>query len=281
MSHIEKTVTMLQSSRRNLIKIGAIAASALLAKMTTTEAEAGDFLWFHWGHHHRYQNGNGGGGDSQCFLKGTTILTADGDRKIEDLSAGDLLPSVFGGTCAIQWIGRYSFKKGDPTKGWVRSVLPIRIARSALGDDVPHTDLYLTQTHAVLVDGVLVAAGNLVNGTTITRYDAAELDRLEYFHIKLPRHDVIYAEGAPCETLLEVDENAANFAEYRRQYGPLTVEETPCLPRIKYGYRMGEIKSYFRSAMAPWIDYRQQADIIRDELDIRGIALSRKPELVS
>jgi hypothetical protein len=33
--------------------------------------------------------------------------------------------------------------------------------------------LYVTQTHALLVDGVLVAAGNLINGSTITRYDAA------------------------------------------------------------------------------------------------------------
>ena len=120
MSHLEKTVTKLQSSRRNLIRIGAIAASALLAETTTTTAQAGDFLWFHWGHRHRYQNGNGNPGASNCFLKGTTIRTADGDRKIEDLSAGDLLPSVFGGTCAIQWIGRYSFKRGDPIKGWAR-----------------------------------------------------------------------------------------------------------------------------------------------------------------
>ena len=44
--------------------------------------------------------------------------------------------------------------------------MPIRITRSALGDDVPHADLYVTQTHAVLVDGVLVEAGNLVNGNT-------------------------------------------------------------------------------------------------------------------
>jgi hypothetical protein len=36
---------------------------------------------------------------------------------------------------------------------------------------------------------------------------------LEFFHIKLERHDVIYAEGTPTETLLEVDESAANFAE--------------------------------------------------------------------
>ena len=66
----------------------------------------------------------------------------------------------------------------------------------------------VTKAHALLIDGVLVAAGNLINGTTITRYDARELDELEFFHIKLERHDVIYAEGAPCETLLNVDENA-------------------------------------------------------------------------
>ena len=69
----------------------------------------------------------------------------------------------------------------------------------------------------LLVDGVLVAAGNLINGSTITRNDASELDELEFFHIELQVHDVLYAEGAPCETLLNVDENAANFAEYLRQ----------------------------------------------------------------
>lgn len=280
MSPLKNKMADLQSSRRNLIRMGAIAGPALLAATMTTTARAGDFLWFHWGKKHRSPGEDGGDSDSNCFLKGTTIRTVDGDRNIEDLRAGDLLPSVFGGTYAIQWIGRYSFKRSDPAKDWVRSVLPIRIARSALGDDVPRADLYVTQSHSVLVDGVLVAAGNLVNGTTITRCDAAELDRLEYFHIKLAHHDVIYAEGAPCETLLEVDENATNFAEYLRQYGAATPQETPILPRIKYGYRRGELKSHFRSALAPWIDYRQPADIIRDRLEMRAIALSRAPELV-
>jgi hypothetical protein len=282
MSHLENKVAALQSSRRNLIRIGAIAGPALLATTLTTTAKAGDFLFFHWGKKHRSPDDDDDRdtNDYNCFLKGTTIRTAKGDRKIEELSPGNLLPSVFGGTQAIQWIGRYSFTKGDPAKGWVRGVLPIRIARSALGDNVPHADLYVTQNHSVLVDGVLVAAGNLVNGTTITRYDAAELDRLEYFHIKLARHDVIYAEGAGCETLLEVDESATNFAEYLRQYGAAATQETPILPRIEYGYRRGELKSHFRSAMAPLIDHRQPADIIRDKLDVRAIALSREPEFV-
>src|SRR6516225_2657313 len=56
------------------------------------------------------QGGNGQGNE-QCFLKGTNIRTAEGDRRVEDLAMGDLLPTVFGGVCPIQWIGRYSLKK--------------------------------------------------------------------------------------------------------------------------------------------------------------------------
>ncbi len=274
MTPLENQLTGLQTSRRNLARIGAMVASAIIAK--TTPAAADYFSHEEW---EREQKRKRDRDDPNCFLKGTTIRTADGDRKIEDLALGDSLPTVFGGICPIQWIGRYRFKRSSPTKAWVKDVLPIRVARSALGPDVPCADLYVTKTHAFLIDGVLVAAGNLINGTTITRYDARELDELEFFHIKLKRHDVIYAEGAPCETLLNVDENAANFAEYFREYG-VTSRETPCAPLLRYGWRRGEIKSCFRSAISPWIDRRQPVDIIRDQLDARGIALLRQSELV-
>jgi len=273
-------LTSLQSSRRNLIRISAIAASALIAK--TKIAAADDFDrqkdWDWWkdkDRDHRDRH------DHKCFLRGTTIRTSEGERKIEDLVVGDLLPTVFGEMRPIQWIGRYRYRKSHPANAWVRTILPIRIARSALGPDVPRADLYISEAHALLIDGVLVAAGNLVNDTTILRYDARELDELEFFHIKLERHGVIYAEGAPSETLLEVDESAVNFAEYLRQYGPVRTKETPCAPLLRYEYRRGEIKSCFRSAISPWIDRRQPVDIIRDKLDARGIALSRRSELVS
>ena len=274
MSGLEDPSTGLQSSRRNLIRIGAIVASAIIARTTSAAADGDDLDKDKDKHEHKHK-------DFHCLLKGTTIRTADGDRKIEDLAVGDLLPTVFGGACPIQWIGRYRFKRSDPTKPWVRDVLPIRVARSALGPDVPHADLHITQAHALLIDGVLVAAGNLINGTTITRNDASELDELEFFHVKLERHNVIYAEGAPCETLLNVDENAANFAEYFRRHEPPESEETPCAPVLQYSYRRGEIKSCFRSAISPWIDRRQTVDIIRDRLDARGIALLQESELMS
>lgn len=288
MSRLKNPLTGLQSSRRNLIRIGAIVASGIIAK--TTSATADDFRGedFDRGRERarRWDDGRRdrdekGGRDPHCFLKGTTIRTADGDRKIEDLAIGELLPTAFGGMARVQWIGRYRFKRSDPTKAWVKDVLPIRVARSALGPDVPHADLYVTQTHALLLDGVLVAAGNLINGTTITRCDASERDELEFFHIKLARHNVIYAAGAPCETLLNVDETAANFAEYFRQYGSSATEATPCAPLLRYSYRRGEIKSCFRSAISPWLDRRQTVDVIRDKLDARGISLSRHAEFIS
>jgi Hint domain-containing protein len=286
MSSLEDPNTGFPSSRRNLIRIGALVAAGIAAK-TRWAAADDDFRRGDFDRDRRHDRDRDRHRDRDrdrdfhCFLKGTKIRTADGDRNIEDLAVGDLLPTVFAGTSPIQWIGRYRFKRSDPTKPWVEDVLPVRVGRSALGPDVPHADLYVTKPHALLIDGVLVAAGNLINGTTITRCDARELDELEFFHIKLAEHDVLYAEGAPCETLLNVDENAANFAEYLRQYGASTTEATLCAPLLRYGYRRGEIKSCFRSAISPWIDRRQTVDIIRDKLDARGIALSRQSELAS
>jgi Hint domain len=266
----------IRRSRRNLIKIGAIASSAILASAQTKSAHAG--------RGGNGQGGNGQGGNSQgssahCFLRGTTIRIADGDRKIEDLTVGDLLPTVFGGTRPIEWIGRYLFKKSDPTMPWVKDVLPVRVARSALGPDVPYADLFVTRAHSLLIDDVLVPVCNLINDTTIAVYDARALDELEFFHIKLEAHDVIHAEGAPCETLLDVDESAINFAEYLRKYGPSPSQNAPCAPVFGYGTWI-EIKSRLRSAISPWFDNRQKLDIIRDKLE-EGEPLLRHSELVS
>ena len=266
----------IRRSRRNLIRVSAIAASAMLAKTTGARAANGQGGNGQGGNG---QGGNGQGGNANCFLRGTAIRTANGDKKIEDLAIGDLLPTIFGGMCPIQWIGRYSFRKNDPTKAWVKDVLPVRVARSALGPDVPHADLFVTKAHALLIDDVLVPVCNLINGTTIAVYDACTLSELEFFHIKLDGHDVIYAEDAPCETLQNVDENAVNFAEYLRKYGPPISNNAPCAPLFGFGGRV-EIKSRIRSAVSPWFDCRQKLDIIRDKFE-EGEPLLRHPELVS
>ncbi len=190
-SELENSNAGTQRTRRNLIKMGAIAVPATLAaaRLASAKTVCGPFG------HICVTFGN-------CFLKGTRILTAEGERNIEDVVIGDLLPTMFGGLRPIQWIGRYSLKKSDPSRAWVKAALPVRIARSALAPDAPHADLIVTASHCLWIDGALVPAEMLVNGATITRYEP-EGDELEFFHIKLESHDVVYAEGVPTETLFE------------------------------------------------------------------------------
>jgi Hint domain len=226
---------------------------------------------------------NGGqppqGGGANCFLKGTRILTAGGERTIEDLAIGDLLPTMFGGLRPVQWIGRYPIKRSDPSKPWVKNALPVRIARSALAPDVPHSDLYVTGGHSLLIDGVLVPAQVLINGTTITRDEAREYDELEFFHVKLESHDVVYAEGAPAETLINVQESAVNFADYLRRYGTAATDEEHCAPHIHIWGGRPELVSRLRSALSPWIDLRNRAEVIRDRLEEHAYVSSWEPEI--
>ncbi|MGO9047826.1 MAG: Hint domain-containing protein [Xanthobacteraceae bacterium] len=257
-----------QRTRRNIVKMGTILGSAVLGSAVLASAKASA------------SGPTPTPPPRSCFLKGTAIRTADGDRKVEDLTIGDLLPTMFGGTRAIQWLGRYPIRKSDRAKPWVKDALPVWIAPSAIGPGVPHAAFYVTTTHALFIDGVLVPAGLLINGSTIKRYEAREYDELEFFHVKLESHDVIYAEGAPVETLLNVDESAVNFAEYFRMYGAPKTEEIPCVPRSYIGGR-GELKSRFRSAISPWFDRRDKFVVIRDRFEEQGTATSRNPELVS
>ena len=256
-------------TRRNLIKISAILAVAAIGNVSKTDPASANC-----GNDKPVGNGCSSGHGGNCFLKGTKLETAEGDRRIEDLAVGDLLATMFGGLRPIQWIGRYSRKKSDPSKAWVKDALPIRIARSALAPNVPHADLYVTAGHCLLVDGILAPAEMLINGTTITRYEPVGCEELEYYHIKLESHDVVYAEGAPAETLLYVDESAVNFAEYLRQYGSPATQDGRCAPLVHIGGGRDEMKSRLRSALSPWVDRRDQADILRDRLEEYGYVSS-------
>jgi hypothetical protein len=232
----------MRSSRRNLIRMGAVVTAAVVAKTMPASADRPRWDDDRDDHDHQEQRHHEDRPRQKehCFLKGTMIRTVHGDKKIEDLLVGDPIPTVFGGEAPIKSITRRRFG------------MAVRIARSALGSDLPNKDLYVSSPHALLIDGTLVAAGNLLNGTTII--EPLDFDDFESFDIVLEQHNVIYANGAPCETLLGSGEQ-------------------PCAPRLAYGWRRGLIKSHLRSAVAPWIDFRQPVDVIRDGLDARGAAL--------
>ena len=145
----------------------------------------------------------------------------------------------------------------------------MRLASGALGPDAPHRDLLISQEHALLVDGLFLRAIDLINGSSITLDLAAELSEIEYLHVKLARHDVIIAEGAPSETLLVNSSNAErfdNFAEYLRLFGEDAVDEARCAP-IAAGNTRERLMSRLRSAVSPWVDRRNEFDKARDRIE--------------
>ena len=185
---------MLSTAARSVAAIALIASTTVVKTTTTAEANCGN-----GGGNGGPGNGNGNGntcaGGGNCFLKGTLIDTPDGQKKVEDLLIGDLVTTIGGAARPVQFISAYSYKKADPSRDWVEDVKPVVVRKSAISDNVPNRDLYMTRAHALYLDEMLVPVCNLINGSTIVVDDAEDLSELEYFHVKFESHDVVYAEG--------------------------------------------------------------------------------------
>jgi hypothetical protein len=177
------------------------------------------------------------------------------------------VPTRFGGTRPVQSIETFRRIRPDKKRPWPKHLQPVRIARSALLPDVPHRDLYVTQGHALLFDDVLIPAGSLINGTTISLYAADDYDELKFFHLKLETHDVIYAEGAPCETLLS--SSMSNFADTRKL--DMAGARDHCAPIICNGAR-SELATRLRSLMSPLLG-PQRFDDVRTGLELRAMSM--------
>ncbi|WP_431282541.1 Hint domain-containing protein [Humitalea sp. 24SJ18S-53] len=152
-----------------------------------------------------------------CFLTGTLIATPDGERTVESLAAGDLVLTADLGTRRVRWIGRQTVVAMFTNR--VQSY-PVRIAAGALGEDLPRRDLFLSPSHALVIDGVLVHASALINGTTIHQVSNPE-PRFTFFHIETEDHAVILAEGVPAETFVDnvTRRRFDNFAEFEALFG--------------------------------------------------------------
>lgn len=143
-----------------------------------------------------------------CFRAGTLIETTRGPVAVEALVAGDQVitagPSGPGAR-PVTWIGHRAVacdRHPDPAKVW-----PVRVRADAFGEGMPNRDLWLSPDHAVFVDGVLVPVKHLIDGVAIVQEAAASVT---YFHVELPLHDVLLAEGLPCESYLDSGDRA-NF----------------------------------------------------------------------
>ena len=205
-----------------------------------------------------------------CFLAGTLIETVDGSTRIETLKRGDLVKTTSGELKPIKWIGRMHFERGGRCS-WGEAEAPVKFVRGSFDGTNPGRDLYVSNGHRLLMDGVLVPASYLINGRNVIKDTAYVADVLEYFNIELEQHSAIYAEGMPAETFHggPLRKQFDNYKEFERLYGPGLVTMLPFAPSLPRGLRQ-ELPSRLRSILAPVYDCRRQTDVIRDVLEERA-----------
>ncbi len=145
--------------------------------------------------------------DIACFCTGTLIATEHGQTPVEALQVGQSVLTASGEHARIKWIGHRRVDLARHPKP--QEVAPVRVHPGAFGDGAPSRDLWLSPDHAVYMDGVLIPVRHLVNDATIRREPCASAT---YWHVELERHDVLLAEGLPCESYLDTGNRSA-FAD--------------------------------------------------------------------
>jgi hypothetical protein len=139
-----------------------------------------------------------------CYAAGTRIATARGEVPVEALRPGDRVVSAFGGTAPVVWLGHRRLDCRRHPK--LRDVWPVRVRAGAFAPGRPRRDLLLSPDHALFIDEVLIPVRHLINATTVVQ---ERVNAIDYWHVELPAHDVILAEGTPAESYLDTGNRAA------------------------------------------------------------------------
>ncbi len=139
-----------------------------------------------------------------CFAEGTHLLAPEGRMPVEAIRPGQMLRTAEGGVAPVIWVGR---RRLDVRRHRRRQdVMPVRVRAGAFAAGVPARDVLLSPDHAVFVGGVLVPIRYLANGRTIVQ---ERVESITYWHVELPRHGVVLAEGLPCESYLDTGNRSA------------------------------------------------------------------------
>lgn len=135
------------------------------------------------------------------FARGTMITLATGaQRAIEDLAAGDRVLTRDHGAQPIQWIGKATLRA-------VGAFAPVVIAAGTMGNT---GDLIVSQHHRMFLyqrqrraglatSELLVQARHLVDDESVFLREGGFVD---YFSLVFDRHEIVYAEGVPAESLM-------------------------------------------------------------------------------
>ena len=214
-----------------------------------------------------------------CYAAGTRIATAQGEVAVEDLRAGDLVVTMVGKDMPLRPVKWLGWREIDVTAhARPELVWPVRIRAGAFGDGMPRRDLVVSPDHALFLDGVLIAAGKLLNGVTVLRDLVA--GKVRYFHVELDSHAILMAEGMPAESYLDTG-NRSQFANgegvvaLHPDFAPKRMQTDACAPFVEDGPALATVRGRLIERIAA------QGFVVSGEPDLRLVVNGRLLDPVS
>lgn len=197
-----------------------------------------------------------------CFAAGTRIETSRGPVEVEHLREGDVVVTCGSddsrGEAPVKWIGRRHIDLArHPEPALVQ---PVRFAPGSLGEGLPAQPLRVSPEHAFYFDGVMIQARHLVNGVTIVQESVSEVT---YFHVELPRHDVVLAEGVPTESWLDTG-NRSMF------------ENTEGATDLVADFQIRSEEAWSANGCAPLVADGPIVDAVRRRIAARAVSLGHQ-----
>jgi uncharacterized repeat protein (TIGR01451 family) len=170
-----------------------------------------------------------------CFASATRIAMEVGEMPVETIRKGMVVQTARGTKAAVTWVGFRRCRCAAhprPTDIW-----PVRVRKDAFGAELPRRDLLLSPDHAVYMSGVLIPIRALINGISILQ---EKTDEITYWHVELAEHDVLLAEGLPCESYLDTGNrasfaNAGTVVKLHPDFAHYVWESNGCAPLIASG----------------------------------------------
>ncbi len=143
-----------------------------------------------------------------CLTSGTQIGTGTGTQCVDTLMVGDAVLTANGDLQNICWIGRRHYDAKDLARS--PNLRPVRITAGALGGGLPRNDLLVSRQHRMLVQSKIAErmfgrAEVLISAIKLTDFPGVfvdeTIDQITYVHLLFAQHELIFAEGAPTESL--------------------------------------------------------------------------------
>jgi hypothetical protein len=176
-----------------------------------------------------------------CFGPDTLIKTPTGFVAVSELSIGDQV-STHLGPKIVKFVG-LSARFTPELRACGR--MPILISAGALGELGPAQDLLCSPAHAFSIEGLLVEAQALVDGTSIRQLNSLDSLSFTYYSIELDDHALIWANGLLAETYFANFRSSGisrdawdNYQEYVELYGESQTMKELDLPRVPFARQL-------------------------------------------